>query len=267
MIHPTALVDPAAQLGDGVHIGPYCIIGSQVTLEAGVRLQSHVVVDGPCRIGAGTVVHPFARLGGPPQDATYQGEPTGLEIGPGCLIREHVSMHRGTPRGVGVTRVGARGHFMAYSHIGHDCQVGEGVTFANAATLGGHVVVGDGVTLGGLCAVHQRVRIGRLAMVGGMCGLAGDLAPFSISFGNHGHWAGLNRVGLKRQGFSPERLRTLRACFAFLLEGEGALQDRLAAAPERFAEDPDALEVVAFLQGCEKRPLTLPRRKWRAGAD
>jgi len=258
VIHPTALVDPPAQVGDGVEIGPFCTVGAGVVIEAGVRLISHVVVEGPCRIGAKTLVHPFARLGGPPQDASYRGEPTGLEIGSGCIVREHVSMHRGTARGAGVTRVGPRGHFMAYSHVGHDCQVGADVTFANAATLGGHVTIGDGANLGGLCAIHQRVRIGRLAMVGGMAGVTGDLAPFSLCFGNHAHWAGLNTIGLKRHGFSAERLRTLRACFAWLFEGEGVYRERLASAAARFAEAPDALEVIAFLQACDQRPPTLP---------
>lgn len=267
MIHPTALVDAAAHVGEGVEIGPFCLVGRDVALECGVRLLSHVVIEGPCRIGAGTVVHPFARLGGPPQDASYRGEPTRLEIGANCLIREHVTMNRGTVRGRGVTQVGSGGHFMAYAHVGHDCELGADVTFANGATLGGHVVIGDGVNLGGLTAIHQRVRIGRLAMIGGTSGVVGDVAPFSLVLGNRASWAGLNLVGLKRQGFSSAQVRALRTCFGFLYDGPGTFEERLAEAPQRFAGDANAQEVVEFMASCKARPLTLRRSRWRNGGD
>lgn len=266
-IHPTALVEASAQVGNGAEVGPFCIVGAGVVLEAEVRLLSHVVIDGPTRIGARTVVHPFSRLGGPPQDASYRGEPTALEIGPDCLIREHVTMHRGTARGAGVTRVGARGHFMAYAHIGHDAQVGDDVTMANAATLGGHVRIGAGATLGGLSAVHQRCRVGRLAMVGGLAGVVSDMAPFTLAYGHHATLRGLNLVGLRRRGMERASLRRLHAAYAFLFEGDGVFAERIEQAQQRFGEDAFAGELIAFVAAGGERPLMHSGRRWRVGPD
>ena len=167
-IDASARVADGARIGDGVEIGPYCLVGPHVELKDGVRLVAHVNVTGATTIGEGTIVYPFASLGTPPQSVHYRGEPTKLVIGPRCEIREGVTMNIGTAGGGGITRVGARGFFMVASHVGHDCDVGDDVTFANNAVLGGHVTIGNDVFLGGNSAVHQFVRIGEGVMVGGL---------------------------------------------------------------------------------------------------
>lgn len=259
-IHPTAVVDPQAELGEAVEIGPYCIVGGGARLGAGVRLLSHVVVDGRCEIGAGVEVHPFASLGGPPQDASYRNEPTALEIGPRCIVREHVTMHRGTARGAGVTRVGADGFFMAHAHVAHDCQVGARVTLAQGATLGGHVQIGDGAMLGGLCAIHQRGQVGRLAMIGGLAAVVGDIPPFTIATGNHAELCGLNVVGLRRWGVANPQVQALRAAYKLVFEGADLFAARLAQAQRAFAEEAMAREFLEFLSSPRARPLAAARR-------
>jgi UDP-N-acetylglucosamine acyltransferase len=258
-IHPTALIDPGAEVDAGAVIGPYCIVGAHVRLHAGVRLLAHVVVDGPCEIGPDVEVHPFARLGGPPQHVQHRNEPTRLEIGAGCIIREHVSMNRGTARGAGITRIGPNGYFMAQAHVGHDCDVGARVTLAQAATLGGHVRVGDGAMLGGLCAVHQRCRVGRLAMIGGLAAVVGDVPPFTIAAGNHAQLAGLNAVGLRREGVSGEALHALRSAYKHVFEGEGVFAERVAQARGMGGADPLVLEFLDFLSMARPRPLAHAR--------
>lgn len=257
-IHPTAIVDPACEIADDVEIGPYCVVGPDVVLDQGVRLIAHVYVERLTRIGAGTVVYPFVALGAPGQDTSYKGEPTRLEIGARNVIREQASMHRGTVRGRGVTRVGDGCLFMAQSHVGHDCIVGDGVIVAQGATLGGHVSVADGANLGGLCAIHQRVRVGRGAFIGGLAAVMGDVIPFGVAIGNHARLAGLNMVGLKRRGLSRAELHALRAVYRALFEGEGVLAERVAAAAQAFADQPPAMEIIDFVRDDAARDLCLP---------
>lgn len=261
MIHPTALVDPGAEVAATAEVGPHCVIGAGVILEDGVRLIGQVSIEGPTRIGAGTLVHPFAVLGGAPQHAGDAGEGARLEIGPRNVIREHVTMHRGTKGGLGVTRVGSGGYFMAGSHVGHDCQVGENVTLANNAVLGGHAEIGDGVMLGGQAAVHQRARVGRCAFIGGMAGVKYDVIPFAAAWGNHAELQGLNLVGLKRRGFSRAVISQLQAGLALIFAEEGALSERLVCAAERFAGAPEVMEIVDFIRTQSGRPLTTPPRR------
>jgi UDP-N-acetylglucosamine acyltransferase len=260
-IHATALVDPAANLAEGVEVGPYCTIGPEVTLEEGVRLISHVVVEGVTQIGPGCTVHPFAVLGSPPQHAGHRGEPTRLVIGAGNLIREQVTMHCGTAMGRGVTTVGSDGFFMVGVHIGHDCIVGDQVIMANTATLGGHVIVEDHVIMGGLSAAHQNTRIGRHAFVGGMAGVNHDVIPFGNVWGNHAHLEGLNLVGLKRRGFSREAINALRAAYRMLFAEEGTFQERLEDTAAAYADSPEVMEIVAFIRADSDRPLTTPQRE------
>ncbi|MEO8813394.1 MAG: acyl-ACP--UDP-N-acetylglucosamine O-acyltransferase [Caulobacteraceae bacterium] len=260
-VHPTAIVDPAARLGDDVQIGPYCIVGPDVVLGARVRLLSHAVIDGVTEIGEDGVVHPFAALGCAPQHAGHRGEPTELKIGDRTVIREHVTMHCGTAGGRGVTLVGADGFFMVGVHVGHDCIVGDHVIMANNATLGGHVVVEDHVIMGGLSAVHQNTRIGRHAFVGGMAGVNHDVIPFGNVWGNHAHLEGLNLVGLKRRGFSRPAINTLRAAYRMLFAEEGTFQERLDDTAEAYAGSPEVMEIVDFIRADSDRPLTTPQRE------
>lgn len=260
LIHPTAIVDPGAELGPDVEIGPYCIVGPDVVIGARTRLLGHVVIERLTAIGPDCTIHPFAALGGPGQDTSYKGEPTRLVIGARNLIREHVSMHRGTVRGRGVTTVGDDGMFMAQSHVAHDCVVGNRVTLGHAATLGGHVQLGDFVVTGGLCAIHQFTRVGRYGFVGGLVPLVADLIPFGAAVGHYGRLGGLNLVGLKRRGFTKAQIATLRQGVRRLFQGEdGTFQERLAEVAETYAGSAEMMEVVAFIRAEAERPLARPR--------
>ncbi|NEX92701.1 acyl-ACP--UDP-N-acetylglucosamine O-acyltransferase [Caulobacter sp. 17J65-9] len=257
-VHPSALVHENARLGADVEIGPFCIVGPQVTLHDGVRLLSHVVVEGATEIGEGTVVHPFACLGGSPQHLAHRGEDTRLILGARNIVREHVTMHTGTVMGGGVTRVGDDGLFMVGSHVAHDCTVGDKVVMANNATLGGHVHVDDFVFMGGLCAVHQHSRIGRYSFVGGMATVTKDVIPFGSVWGNHAHLEGLNLVGLKRRGFSREAINNLRSAYRLMFAPEGTFQERLDDVARVFAASPEVMEIVDFIRAEANRPLCLP---------
>jgi len=258
-LHPSAVVDPAARLGDGVRIGPFCCVGPDVELGDGVRLVSHVVVDGRTRIGAGTVVYPFAALGTPPQDLKYQGEPSELVIGAGNRIREHVTMNPGTAGGGMLTRVGDNGLFMVGAHVAHDCQLGDSIILANNATLAGHVVVGDFAILGGLSAVHQFVRIGHHAMIGGMSGVEQDVIPYGLVMGDRARLSGLNLVGLERRGYNRETVQALRAAYRMLFGPEGTLAERVDEVERSFAGNVAVSDVVAFIRRKSSRAVCQPR--------
>ena len=254
-IHPSAIVEDGAVLGQGIEIGPFCHIGPNVVLEDGVRLVSHVVVDGHTRIGAGAVLFPYASVGLPPQDLKYKGEPTRCEIGAGTQIREHCTIHRGTATGTGITKVGARCLLMAVVHVAHDCTLGDGVIIANNVVMGGHVSIGDGAVIGGSAAIHQFVRIGHGAMVGGVSGVEADVIPFGLVMGNRARLAGLNIVGLRRRGQEPADIRRLRAAFRLLFQQDGVFAARLAEAHQRYGSDPLIAEILAFIDAPSKRGL------------
>lgn len=258
-IHASAVVAPEARIEEGVEIGPFCVVGPDVTLASGVSLLSHVVVAGRTRIGARTRVFPFASLGHAPQDLKYRGEPTALEIGEDCLIREGVTINCGTAGGGGVTRVGARSVFLAQSHVAHDCQVGDEVIFSNNVMLAGHCRVGDRAILGGGAAVHQFVRIGTLAFIGGLAGVEHDVIPYGIALGNRANLAGLNVVGLKRRGFSREQIHELRRAYRMLFGSTGTLQDRAAEVAAGFAGRPEVEHIVDFVREGGDRALCTPR--------
>jgi UDP-N-acetylglucosamine acyltransferase len=258
-IHSTAIVHDGAILGAGVEIGPWCIVGPDVSLGDGVRLLSHAVVDGVTEIGAECVIHPFARLGGDPQHLGHKGEKTRLVVGQRNIIREHVTFNTGTVSGRGVTTVGNDGLYMTGSHVAHDCIVGDRVVFANNATLGGHVHVGDFVFLGGLCAAHQFSRIGRYAFIGGLSAVTKDVIPFGSVWGVHAHLEGLNLVGLKRRGFSREAINDLRAAYRLLFADEGTFQERLDDVGRVFGSSEYVMEIVNFIRADANRPLCQPR--------
>jgi UDP-N-acetylglucosamine acyltransferase len=257
-IHASAVVDPRADIGADVVIGPGCVVGPHVTIAEGCCLVGHVHVAGHTTIGPRTRIAPFASLGGFPQSTRYSGEPTRLIIGADCDIREGATMNVGTKDGGGVTRVGDRGFFMVYAHVGHDCQVGNDVIFANGATLAGHVVVGDFVFIGGISAVHQRVRIGPHAMIGGNSGLRGDVIPFGLASGSYAALGGLNIVGLRRRKFPREQVHALRRAYRDLFSGPGTLAARLDRVEAEFNGDAAVAEVVAFIRTAKDRPLCLP---------
>ena len=217
MIHPTALIEPGAEVPASCTVGPYCTVGKDVVLGEDCELVSHVVLAGHTTLGRGTKVYSFACLGIAPQDLKYRDEPTRLTIGADNSIREYVTISRGTAGGGGETRVGDGCLIMAYTHVGHDSSIGNGCILANAATLAGHVVVEDFATVGALCPVHQYCRIGRYAYVGGGTTITQDVLPYSLtSIARDNHAYGLNKVGLERKGFTAEELKQLRAAYRVL---------------------------------------------------
>ena len=258
-IHPTAIIDAAAQIGKDVEIGAYCVIGARVTLGDGVRLMSHVAIDGRTTLGAGTVVYPFASLGHRPQDLKFHGEDSELIIGANNQIREHVTMNPGTEGGGMVTRVGDNCLFMMSSHVAHDCQVGNNVILANNATLAGHVHVGDFVIVGGLSAVHQFVRIGPYSIIGGMSGVESDVIPFGLVKGERAHLAGLNMVGLERRGFNRDDIRALRSAYRMLFAPEGTLAERVEETATQYKDQEQVTRIIEFIRGGSSRPLCKPK--------
>ncbi len=264
-IDPTARVADGARLAADVDVGPFCVVGPQVELKSGVRLVSHVSVTGVTTIGEGTVVYPFSSLGTPPQSVHYRGGATRLTIGVQCQIRESVTMNTGTEDGGGLTSVGDRCLFMVGCHIAHDCHVGNGVTFANLVTLGGHVHVGDNTFMGGLVAVHQYGRLGEGVMVGGMSPVRGDVIPFGMVL--DGDLKGLNIIGLRRRGASRSDLQRLREAYRKLFNSPGAFAERVEAAAKEFAGDPAVDKIIAFIRADTKRALMHPARGSRESAD
>jgi UDP-N-acetylglucosamine acyltransferase len=260
-IHPTAIVEDGALLGADVEIGPFCIIGPHAVLGDGVRVIAHATVNGHTSIGARSVVYSGAVLGGAAQIRGDFAPGARLTIGEDCMIREHVTMSVGSARDKGVTSVGARGYFMAYSHVGHDCHVGDDVTFANGAQLGGHVTIGDGVIMGGLSAVQQFGRVGRGAMIGGVTGINTDVIPYGIATGDHALLGGLNLIGLKRRGVARASIHALRGAFrAIFLEREDSLAARAQAAKDKWPGVAEVAEVADFILTPAKRPICLARR-------
>ncbi len=259
-IHPTAIVDPQAEIDGRAEIGPYCVIGPDVIVGPGTRLVSHVVLENHVELGANNVVFPFAVLGGAPQDLKFKGEPSWLRIGDGNQIRESVTMSIGTAHGHMETRIGNGGLFMAYAHVAHDCLLGDQVIMANGVSLAGHVTLGDRVIMGGMAGVHQFTRVGRAAFVGGGAMVARDVPPYCVAQGDRARLVNINVIGVKRAGWSKERIRLVRQAFKRLFFGEVA---RLTALSEVEAElgprDPAIAEICQFVRE-SKRGVALPRR-------
>jgi UDP-N-acetylglucosamine acyltransferase len=217
-IHPTAIIDPSAQIGADVEIGPYCVVGAGVTVGDGSWLQNHVTVCGPTKIGKANKFYAYTSIGQQTQDLKYAGEPTYLEIGDDNNFREFCTMNRGTLPGT-KTVVGSHNHFLAYCHIAHDCVVGSHCVFSNNGTLAGHIIVEDHVIIGGLTAVHQFCRLGKHAITGGCSKIVQDVAPYTIADGNPARTRGINQIGLQRHGYSEEQIKALRDAFKTLFRG------------------------------------------------
>jgi UDP-N-acetylglucosamine acyltransferase len=257
-VHATSIVEAGARLGEDVRIGPFCHVGKDVVLGDQVELVSHAVVAGRTTIGARTRIFPFASIGHQPQDLKYKGEPSTLDVGNDCLIREGVTMNPGTAGGGMATVVGDHCAFLANSHVGHDCRVGSNVIFSNNVMLAGHVSVGDFAILGGGAAVIQFARVGSHAFLGGMSGLENDLIPYGMALGNRAHLSGLNIVGLQRRGFSREDIHSLRRAYRALFADEGTLQERMEDVEKEFAGHPIVKEILAFVREGGKRSLCVP---------
>jgi UDP-N-acetylglucosamine acyltransferase len=248
-VHPTALVEAGAQLAADVEIGAYTVVGPHVRIEEGTTVGPHVVLQGHTRIGRNNRIHPFASVGGPPQDKKYAGEPTRLEIGDGNMIREYCTINTGTVQDTGITRVGSNNWLMAYVHIAHDCVVGDNTIFANNAQLAGHVFIGDWVILGGMTGVHQFVKIGAHAMTAGGTILVQDVPPFVMAAGNPTSARGMNVEGLRRRGFSPEALTSLRRAYKTVYRDGLSLAQAMEQLEAQIAEEPaQAQHLQLFLR-------------------
>ena len=251
-IHPTAVVDPSARIGQGTEIGAYAYVGPQVEIGDNCRIFHHANIEKLTTIGEGTRIWPFASVGGDPQDLKYQGEPTRLEVGKNVMIREFATLNRGTEEGGGVTRVGDDCLLMAYSHVAHDCQLGQGVILANSATLAGHITVEDHVSIGGLVAIHQFCRIGRHCFVGGLSGVAQDLPPFTLCEGNRAKSRGLNLVGLKRAGFSPQSIEALKQAYRIIFRTRTPLQQALEQVRQEVPQLPEVVHLLDFFKDSQR---------------
>ena len=258
-IHANAVVDPGATLGEGVSIGPFCVVGADVELGEGAVLHSHAVVEGRTRIGPRCEIFPFASIGHRPQDLKYRGESSELLVGADNTIREYVTMNPGTEGGGMMTRVGDGCLFMMGAHVAHDCQIGDRVIMANNATLAGHVVVEDGAIIGGLSAVHQFVRIGRGAMIGGMSGVEHDVIPYGLVMGERARLSGLNIVGLKRGGHSREDILALQDAYRLLFNGAGTMAERVDALAAKLPGPGPITDLLSFVRSESPRALCQPK--------
>lgn len=260
-IHPTAIIDPKVEIGTNVKIGPYSVVSEHVKLHDNVELKSHVVVEGRTTVGEGTIIYPFASVGHAPQDLKFHGEESVLIIGKNNTIREHATLNPGTESGAMKTVVGDNCLLMMSTHVAHDCILGNHVIMANNATLGGHVVVGDHVLVGGLAAVHQFVRIGSYAVIGGMSGVESDVIPYGRVKGERAFLAGLNLIGLERNGFDKEQIRTLQKAFNELFGEEGTMDQRVEMVQNDFSANQAVMQIVEFARNKNKFPLCSPQRK------
>ncbi len=252
-IHPSAVIDAKARLADDVEIGPYVVIEGEVELAAGCAVGPFCRFEGPVTVGEGNRFVSHASVGAPPQDLKFKGDPTRLEIGPGNLFREFVTLHRGTPGGGGVTRLGGQSLYMIGAHVAHDCQVGDQVIFANNGTLAGHVHVGSYATVGALSAVHQFCSVGEYAFIGGGTIATKDVLPFMKTVGSRpARCFGPNTVGLERRGFSEERVRAIKTAWRHLHSPKLTTSEALERIADELADAPDAMRLLEFIRGSQR---------------
>lgn len=252
MHHPTAIIHPGAKLDAGVEVGPYAVIGDQVTIGAGTTVGPHAVIEGPTEIGRDNRIFQFASVGAIPQDLKFHGETSYLRIGDRNTIREFVTLHRGTEDGGGETVLGNDNLCMAYSHVAHDCRVGNHVILANCATLAGHVTIEDFAILGGLSAVHQFTRVGCHTMISGGSMVAQDVPPYTIAQGDRAKTVGLNLVGLKRRGFSEGVLRSIKSAYKLLFRSDLRLEEALARIEAELEPSPELQVFTDFIRHSQR---------------
>jgi UDP-N-acetylglucosamine acyltransferase len=263
IIHPTASVHPKAELEGGVIIGPYCLVAAEARIHRGTRLEAHVTIKGKTEIGADCFFSPFCVIGTEPQDISYKGEPTQVVIGRGNIFREFITVHRGTVKGGGVTRIGDDNYFMAYSHIAHDCRVGNKTIFINAATLGGHVQVDDGATVGAFSGVHQFCRIGKLAFVGGFTVITQDVLPFCRVAGMRPvKLYGVNAIGLRRNGFGRERIQKIKEMIKIILYSDLNTTQAVEKIKQEIEPDQDREEILNFIASSRRGIIKKVAEEW-----
>jgi UDP-N-acetylglucosamine acyltransferase len=251
-VHPTAIVDPRAELDSAVEVGPYCLVGAGVKIGKGTQIHSHAVIQGRTSLGEGNVVFPFATIGSVPQDLKYKGEPSELLIGNRNTIREYVSLNPGTAGGGMVTRVGDQNLLMMYCHIAHDCIVGDHNVIANSATLGGHVVIEDFVIVGGLVGIHQFVRIGTSAILGAGSMVSKDVPPYCNATGDRAKLHGLNIEGLKRRGFDKAVIEAIRKAYRIAFRSRLKIDDAVKKIRHEIASIPEVERFVSFITSSQR---------------
>ncbi len=251
-IHPTAVIHQNVEMGKNITIGPYAIIEQNVTIGDGTRIDAFAQIKSHTIIGKNNHIHSYACIGGEPQDLKYKGAPTKLYIGDNNIIREFVTIHRGTEEGGGITKIGSECLMMAYVHIAHDCIIGNRVIMANAATLGGHVVIEDNAVIGGLSAVHQFVRIGKFAYIGGMTGVSQDVPPYSLIAGERGKMYGLNLVGLKRHGFSKDKVEMLKKAYKLIWRSGLRREEAIDRILNELGDCPEVVCLVKFVEKSQR---------------
>ena len=249
--HPTAIIHPKAQIGSDCKIGPYCVIGDNVALGDGCRLHSHVVIDGYTKLGKGNEVFPFASIGLKTQDLKWKGGITRTEIGDNNTFREYVTVHSATGDGE-TTRIGSRNTLLAYSHVAHNCTLGDGIIMSNVATLAGHVIVEDYAVVGGLAAVHQFCRIGKLAMIGGCSKVVQDVPPFMIADGNPAETRTINTVGMERHGIPEEAQSALRHAYKILFRERLTIPNALAKIEKELPAPAEIQHLIQFIRSSER---------------
>jgi UDP-N-acetylglucosamine acyltransferase len=252
MIHPTAIVDPGADIGKNVSIGPYAVIGNHVQIGDGTTVGTHAVIEAFTRIDGDCRIFPFAAIGGVPQSVKFQGEETVVKIARGCTVREFVTVHRGTGFGGGITEIGEGCFLMAYTHVAHDCRIGHHVIMANNTTLAGHIEIGNYATVGGLVAIHQFVRVGDHAFIGGKSAVVKDIPPFVIAAGDRATLHGLNRVGLQRHGFSQETLAALKKTYRIVFRFGLTLKEALSRVEAEVAPIAEVVRFIDFLKSSQR---------------
>lgn len=260
-IHPSSVVEDGAIIHEGTEIGPFCHVGSQVTLGENSKLISHVALAGNTTIGARAKIFPYASIGHEPQDLKYHGEENSLEIGDDVLIREGVTMNPGTEGDDGRTVIGNKCTFLAYAHVAHDCKLGNNIIFSNAVMVAGHCKIGDNVIMGGGAGVHQFCRIGRNAFVGGLAGVEADVIPFGTVLGNRAYLGGLNLVGMKRMGIERESIHKVRNAFKLLFSKGKTVSDAAREVDAEFGSDPIVKEILDFVNASGDRAICTPKLK------
>ena len=254
-IHPTAIVHPRAKIAEGVEIGPYSVVGEHVSVGKDTRIASHVLVEGWTTIGERNKLFPFSCIGTPPQDIGYKNEETYLVIGNDNVIRESATIHRATTKEDRITVIGNSNFLMAYSHVAHDCKLGNHIIMANSVGLAGHITIGDWAILGGIVAVHQFVRIGAYAIIGGQSAVSQDIPPYVSAAGNRAKLYGLNLVGLKRRGFSEDAIANLKKAYRIIFRSGLILEEALAKVKAELSGSPEAMHLMEFMKN-SKRGIT-----------
>jgi UDP-N-acetylglucosamine acyltransferase len=251
-IHPTAIVDPKAELASDVQVGPYAIIREDVSIGSGCQIGSHVVIEPFVSIGRDCRIFHFASIGATPQSLKFEGEKTYVKIGSGSIIREFVTIHRGTGFGGGITEIGEQNFLMAYTHIAHDCKTGRMVVMANNATLAGHIAIGDHATVGGLTAIHQFVKVGDYAFIGGKSAVVKDIPPFVIAAGDRARLHGMNTVGLKRHGFTPKTINELKKVYRIIFRIGLTRNEALERVKAEVEQIPEVVKFLEFIQSSQR---------------